>query len=187
MVQYAKFRSAALIFDPQDPANVPNGAIFMDASNTDAFTTKTTGGDEQQVSGTTQDILTKVKKNMTGTTIPINTSIALFSDGTIKIADADEVGTRIVIGVTLEAIAHEAFGRILLIGPNAADVLIGSGFAPGDTIYMGKTPGTFINSVSSFNLDTDTVVKVGYADCSGGIASPEATDLIMFSEVLSSL
>jgi hypothetical protein len=184
MTTYAKIKSDCLIFEPIVPSEAPNGSIYLDHNNSDIFTNKTIGGIPQPVSSSS-DLFTKSKKNMSGVSIPINTAVALVTDGTIVIADADEFGTRRVIGITKQEIPDGTFGNILLTGPNVSSILVDSGFAPGDPVYMSKVTGGFVNETSSFDIETDTIVQIGYADCESGVASSVVRDLILDVNVIS--
>jgi hypothetical protein len=187
MTVYAKIKTAAVVLEPTTPASAPAGSIFNDSTNGNAFTNKTTGGSVDQVGATSSaDYLVKYKKNMTGATIPAYKRVALKTDSTIVLADSDNSVAMLDIGMSLDAIDHNAFGRVLLNGANAPGALTSLGFATGDHIYLSKTPGALTNSTSGFDPNTDTIMRVGIADCATGIASAVATDLIMTVEVYSS-
>lgn len=186
MTVYAKIRSGALVFDPMMPAGVPAGAIYMDSTNGNALTTKSTGGTHTPIGSTSSaDILIKHKKNMTGVTIVAGKRIALKTDGTMCLADSDNPVAMIDIGMALDTVDHNNFGRVLLNGANAAGALTGLGYASGDSVYLSKTPGALTNSATGFDPATDTIMRVGTADCASNTASAAATDLIMTIEVYS--
>jgi len=187
MAVYGKIKTTAVILEPTTPASVPAGSIFNDSTNSSAFTNKTTGGSVDQVGATSSaDYLIKYKKNMTGTTIPAYKRVALKTDGTIVLADSDNPTAMLDIGMSLDAIDPSAFGRILLNGASAPGALTGLGFATGDSIFLSKTPGALTNSSLGFDPNTDTIMRVGIADCATNVASSAATDLIMTVEVYSS-
>lgn len=127
----------------------------------------------------------KLKYNGSGSPLSSYKAVALKSDGTIVLADADGLDTQMLIGFTLDNIPIGERGRVLLSNPNAAGVLTGAGFAPGETIMLSKTPGVLTNDLGIFNPITDTILKVGIADCADGTQSSLATDLILSLEVLS--
>jgi len=129
--------------------------------------------------------ITKIKYNGSLALIPAFKPVALKSDGTIVLADADGLNTQVLIGFTLESIDVGNKGKVLLTATNAPGVLIGLGFAPNETILLSKTPGVLTNDFNSFDINTDTIMKVGIADCANDTQSSVATDLIMMTEVLS--
>lgn len=187
MTTYGKIRTTAVIMEPITPGSAPAGSIFNDSTNSGAFTNKTTGGVINPVGATSSaDYLVKYKRNTTGATIPAYKRVALKTDSTIVLADSDNSVAMLDIGMSLDAIDHNAFGRVLLNGANAPGALTSLGFATGDHIYLSKTPGALTNSTSGFDPNTDTIMRVGIADCATGIASAVATDLIMTVEVYSS-
>jgi hypothetical protein len=187
MTVYAKIKTSAVVLEPVTPASTPPGSIFNDSTNGNAFTNKTSGGAVDQIGATSSaDYLVKYKKNMTGATIPAYKRIALKPDSTICLADSDDPVAMKDIGISLDAIDHNTFGRVLLNGANAPGALTGLGFTVGDNIFLSKTPGAFTNNASGFDPNTDTIMRVGIADCASNVASSTATDLIMVVEVYSS-
>jgi hypothetical protein len=50
---------------------------------------------------------------------------------------------------------------------------------------LSSTPGVLTNDLSSFDPETDVIMKVGIADCAAGVASATASDLIMVTDVIS--
>lgn len=130
-------------------------------------------------------LVKKVKYNGSLSTILLHQPVALKSDGTVVLADADGLDNQMLIGFALENISVGGKGVILLSNPNAVGVIAGAGFTPGDTIMLSKTPGALTNNLNIFDPNTDTILKVGIADCADGIQSAIATDLIMSLEVLS--
>ena len=187
MTVYGKIKTTAVILEPTTPASVPAGSIFNDSTNSSAFTNKTTGGTVNPIGATSSaDYLVKYKKNMTGSIIPAYKRVALKTDGTIVLADSDNSVAMLDIGMSLDAIDHNTFGRVLLNGASAPGALTSLGFATGDHIFLSKTPGALTNSSSGFDPNTDTIMRVGIADCATNVASSAATDLIMTVEVYSS-
>jgi hypothetical protein len=187
MPTYGKIRTTAVILEPTTPGSTPAGSIFNDSTNGNAFTNKTTGGSVDQVGATSSaDYLVKYKRNGAVATIPAYKRVALKTDGTIVLADSDNPTAMLDTGMSLDAIDPSTFGRVLLNGANAPGALTGLGFATGDHIFLSKTPGALTNSASGFDPDTDTIMRVGIADCASNVASAVATDLIMTVEVYSS-
>lgn len=126
---------------------------------------------------------TKSMVNQTGSEISALTPIAKLADGSIGLAESDNAANSQFIGISTEAIPNGQAGAILIAWPNVENILTGQGFVPGEEVFMGETPGTFLRGTDFTNSD-DRFVKLGIADCAAGIASPTATDLIMFVEVL---
>jgi len=129
-------------------------------------------------------LLVKSMKNTSGVQIPLGAPIAKLADGGISQADSDAVGKQIWIGVANETIAINAFGQVVLVGPNIAGALTGKGFTPGDHIFLSQD-GSYINDSTLLTGGNDSLIRVGYADCADGVQSATATDLIMFAAVLS--
>jgi hypothetical protein len=183
---FAYLKTGAVIMEPIPAASAPTGAIFNDSTNANAFSNKTTTGDNQQIGATTEaSLMVKLKKNMTGVAIAAYKRVALLGDGTMVMADSDNVTAMLDIGITIDAVNTGDFGRVLLNGANADGVLTGLGFLAGQAIFLSKTPGGLTNDASSFNPITDTIMRVGIADCANNTAGSEATDLIMTIEVYS--
>lgn len=187
MTVYGKIKTTAIILEPTTPGSMPAGSIFNDSTNSGAFTNKTAGGVVNPIGATSSaDYLVKYKKNMTGTTLPAYKRVALKTDGTVVLADSDNPTAMLDIGMTLDAIDPNTFGRVLLNSANAPGALTGLGFTSGDNIFLSKTPGALTNSSTGFDPSTDTIMRVGIADCASNTASATATDLIMTVEVYSS-
>lgn len=181
MTTYARFRGTSLVLPETYPAPNPLGSIYVDGTNLNALTFRTLSGVDLPIfSGTltTAEVLHKRKLNNTLSTISVDKTVAVKSDGTICLADSDDPDAVVVIGVTKEAILAGEYGLVQLIGPNALNVLDGLGFAVGDTIYLGNTPGALTNDVGSV---IGAVKVVGIADCATDVASGIATDLVVVS------
>jgi len=181
MPVYAKLLGDALVLPTSYSTAKPLGSIYINGANTNALTYRDfTSSDTPLISGTlnTSEIFIKAKLNSSGSTIPVDTTVALLSDGSITLADSVGSATN-VIGTTLEPIASGAYGPILLIGPSSVNILDGLGFTSGDTIYLGSTPGTLVNNLS---LVVGTIKMVGIADCPTNTHSAIATDLILTNE-----
>lgn len=186
MTVYAKIKCTSVSMEPQIASAVPVGSIYLDANNANVLTTKTTGGSEVPLTEATASIFIKRKRNMSGVVIPAQKKVALKPDGSICLADNNDPGTRLGVGWTQEEILPEAYGNVLLVGANVANALLGLSFTSADTIMLGNTAGALTNDMGSFNIETDTILKLGYADCASDTCSAEATDLIIATEVLSS-
>lgn len=187
MTVYGKIKTTHLVLEPSPAGTAPAGSVFNDSSNANALTNKSTGGTISQIGATSSaDILIKQKRNMSGVSMAAARRVALKTDGTIVLADSDNISAMLDIGMSLDVIDNGNYGRVLLNGANAAGALSGLGYTAGDHIYLSKTPGMLTNSTTSFNPETDTIMRVGIADCADGDASGTATDLIMTVEVHSS-
>jgi hypothetical protein len=183
---FALMKTTAIVLEPVASGSVPAGAIYNDSGNSGTFTNKSVTGDVVPVGASSStSVMVKMKKNATGTTIAAYKRVALLSSGTICLADSDDPAATRDIGLTLDAIDHNAFGRVLLNGANADGALVGLGFVSGQDIFLSKTPGGLTNNVSAFDPNTDTIMRVGTADCANNDASSTATDLLMTIEVYS--
>lgn len=183
---YAKIKGSASTMEPSTPASAPVGSIFVDVTNSNALSFKSTGGTVITVGAvSSSDIMSKLKKNMSGFEILINTPVALKPDGSIAAADNDGLNVQVVIGISQETIAHDAYGRVMLNGPNATGAVADLGFVPGNAILLSSVPGQLTNTTVGIDPVTMTVMKVGIADCASGVCSATATDLIMEAEVIS--
>lgn len=177
------------------PEGVVNFYYHIDTVRADLLTANIISGDTTHaptadavfnlVLAASTSFTTKLKFNGSLAPIAAHTPVALKSDGTVVLADADGLDNQMLIGFALDLIPVAGRGRVLISNPNAAGVLAGSGFIPGETIMLSKTPGVLTNDRGIFNPITDTILKVGIADCADGIQSSIATDLIMSLEILS--
>ncbi len=167
-----------------DPDDAPNGSIFNDSTNSNAFANKSTGGDTTPVGeASASNVLLKAMQNLSGVSIAAGKPVAKRANGSIVAADSDDATTQVVIGIAAETIAHNAQGNVALIGPNVVGAITGLGFAPGAAIYLGEA-GEYIDDLADLTGDNDSIIRVGYADCAAGAASATATDLILFAEVI---
>lgn len=186
MTEYATIRSNATMMEPTTPSRAQVGSIFIDSTNSNALSFKNISGLVSVIGSVSSDnVLVKSKKNNTGSTIANRTPVALLTDGSISPADSDGLNIQVVIGVTIEEITSGSYGKVMLNGPNAAGALTGLGFAPGDAIMLSATPGQLTNTQVGMDPLTQTIMKVGVADCASGAQSSNATDLIMEAEVIS--
>jgi len=179
MPVYAKMRGTSLVLPSTYPAAQPLGTLYVDGTNLNMLTFRTLAGSHLPIFGgsmTSSEVLNKSKLNSTGSTIAVDKTVALKTDGTICLADSDDPAATNVIGVTKEEILSGSYGVIQLIGPSAPNVVDGLGFATGDIIYVGDDPGELTNNLGAI---VGTVKVVGIADCASDTASGVATDLIV--------
>jgi len=183
---FALLKTTALVLEPTTSAAVPTGAIYNDASNSGTFTNKSVTGDVQPIgASTSSSVMVKMKRNTTGAQIAAYKRVAILTDGSICLADSDDPLAMKDIGLTLDAIDHLSYGRVLLNGANADGALAGLGYSTGQDVFLSKTPGGLTNNISAFDPATDTIMRVGTADCANNDTSFVATDLIMTIEVYS--
>jgi hypothetical protein len=179
MTVYAKMKGNALVLPTSYPAANPLGSLYTDSTNSNALTFRDYAGIDTPIFGgtlTPSEIFTKRKKNGTGSTLPVNTTVALKSDGTICLAESDVTSATTVLGTTLEPISSGTYGAIRLVGSSNPNVVSGMGFTSGDIIYLGSTGGALTNDLGSV---IGTVRVVGIADCETDTQSSIATDLIL--------
>jgi hypothetical protein len=179
-------RAKYVVLTPTVAVLVPNGSLFLDAANGNASSIKDISGVVTPINSA-EAVTNLVKKQMqTSMPIPINSPVSKRPDGKIEIADSDVPTGQNVIGVTLEpaAGADELVG-VLCVGANIIDAISGLGFTVGQEIYISSAGG-YTNDPSSFD-SMDAVIKIGIADCTSGGASPEARDLVLFPDVVSSI
>lgn len=106
-------------------------------------------------------------------------------DGKGYKSESDGTNRQNVHGIALEASSGDgSIIEVALISYNLVGAITGLGFAPGDKIFIGETPGSFVNDISGFTGSNDSILWVGWADCAEGIASSQATDLIYDFEVI---
>lgn len=176
MVQYAKVKTDAVIFNPIAAYAVAN-ALYVSTSLGGKLTCEA-----PTVFGTA-DLL--IKPMQSGEALAVGIPISKRADGKIVAADSDGVNRQQPIGVTVAAFdAIDSIANVLLAAPNAVGVLTGLGFAPGDEIFIGETTGGYVNDITPFVGNDDSIIKVGVADCGAGAASGVATDLILMTQVI---
>jgi len=181
--------SGNLWSDPMDASIVPNvdavHSIGSDIRRVNEIRGKTIIADvaiERTLVGDIKEIKVMVSGEVA--LIPKGSPVAKYSDGKLYFADSDETEGKIFIGIALEDIAIGASGKVLCLGKNVPGVLTGLGFAPGDEIYIGESPGTYTNDPGSLTGGDDDITRIGIADCSEGVVSALATDLVMFTDVV---
>jgi hypothetical protein len=179
---YAKVRVGAIIFEPLGEAEAPpDNALYANVVNGGIVSI----GASVPVSTSENSIFSKnMVAGVAG--IPINTPVAKQSDGRIVPLDRDNPVAIKPIGVTTTAgINENVLVGVFLSGPNLPGVLTGKGFTPGAIIYSDNVAGGMVDDISSFNPQTDAILRLGIADCASGIAAAEATDLILSIEIIS--
>ncbi len=186
MPVYAKMRGEALVLPTSYATGKPLGSIYVDGPASNALTYRDHSNVDTPLIGGSLDtaqVLIKRKKNLTGVLIPAEAVVALLPDGSIRLAESDVLTAITVIGTTLEPIAHDAYGSILLIGASAHNVVSGMGFSSGDIIYTGSEPGVLTNNIA----DVGGALRIiGIADCPTDIQSSVASDLILSTSPVSS-
>lgn len=128
---------------------------------------------------------TVVKKWVMGETCARYQPLCKAPDGKGYKSDSDSPNRQNVHAISLQPCT--AIGQIIdvaLISYNLTGVLTGLGFAPGDKVFVGETPGSFVNDISGFSGNDDSILWAGWADCAEGVASTQATDLIYDFEVV---
>jgi len=116
---YAKIKTVGVLLEPVDPGTTSPKELYRDQTD-EELVSKTSGGVQQPVTGSASSVMTKVKQNTSGVTIPVGVPVGLKPDGGIVRADSDGPGgAQIVIGISLEEILDTEQGTISLIGPNA--------------------------------------------------------------------
>lgn len=167
---------------PIAPANVPNGSLFMDSTNADTSTVKETNSAITPIGATGSNIF--IKEMQADGAILLHRPVSKKSNGRIVQADSDGINAQTFVGYALAA-ATGAGDQIsvLCAGANLAGALTGLGFTPGDEIFLSET-SSYTNDPASFTGGNDSIIRVGIADCAGGVASAVATDLIVFAEVI---
>lgn len=83
--------------------------------------------------------------NSSGSTIGATTPVAVNTGGTIVPVDvSNEATIESWVGLTLQAIPNTNAG-VVVNGGRVLNISLGLGFAVGDAIWVGNTPGTLTN------------------------------------------
>jgi hypothetical protein len=127
--------------------------------------------------------LRKLVKNMTGSTIPAFSCLTWTSMGTVELADANISSKTLFAGINEADIPDGAYGFAIKEG-NVAGALSLLGATPGDIVYMGENPGE-LTLTAPIGI-TDTIFKIGRAEPPDGLAQPQAIDLYLEPEIISS-
>ena len=174
-----------VVLVPTVSGSVPNGALFLDSANGNASTIKNTNGTTTVINSSAAATSLVTKLMQAAGIYAINTPVSKRSDGQIEIADANAANGKDLIGVTLQAsLAVGDIISVLLVGANLTDAISGLGFSVGDEIYVSDSGG-YTNDPSTLS-GSESIIKIGVADCSTGGATAVATDLILFPDVVSS-
>jgi hypothetical protein len=107
--------------------------------------------------------------------------------GKVLLADSDGLNRQDFYGISASVSAgNGSLVTVITSGTNVAGILTGLGFIVGDEIFIGETPGIYVNGAGTdlFTGANDTLYKLGVADCAAGIAATAATDLILFPEII---
>lgn len=168
--------------EPVTSLEVPNGALFIDSANFNSITYKNPSGINTSLTETTAESLL-IKQMQSGeASIDRYAPVAKAASG--KVFQAESDGEQAFVGFALEAVSGvDQLFNVLLVGVNLESAVSGLGFIPGQDVLIGEN-GEYVNSVSGFSNLDDSIIKVGVADCAAGVASPVATDLIVFSDVI---
>lgn len=177
-----QIRVKALIMEPITAAEAPVGSLYLDADNSNAPTIKSSGGVPAPINSADTSMF--LKQMQAGGPIPNRVPVSKRPDGKIIEADSDAVNAQNFIGFSMQvASANGDLINVLTVGANIENAILGLGFVPGDEIYLSENMG-YTNDPASFTGNNDSIIKVGIADCSAGIASSTAKDLIAFSAVV---
>lgn len=126
-----------------------------------------------------------VKRMVAGEAFDAGVPLSKRPDGRVVQADSDGTDRQNFCGTAKEAsLGVDDEVKVTLIGPNVAGALSSYSFTPGEEIFMGESPGVYVNTVAAFSGENDSIFRLGIADCSEGVASGTATDLILFPEVI---
>lgn len=126
--------------------------------------------------------LSKSAYNNTGVTINAPSVLCWQNDGSVDLADANTAALSDFAGINLNSIPNGSYGS-LVKGGNVAGVLAGLGATPGQSVFLGTTPGTF--TLIPPSGPGDSVIKIGRAEPPDGVFTAVADDLFIEIEVLS--
>jgi hypothetical protein len=127
--------------------------------------------------------LRKLVKNMSGALIPAFSCLTWTSMGTVELADANIASKTLFAGINEADIPDGAYGFAIKEG-NVAGALATLGASPGDIVYMGEEPGE-LTLTAPLGI-TDAIFKIGRAEPPDGLAQPQAIDLYLEPEIISS-
>lgn len=185
--QTAPLKAAYLVLEPVEPSSVPNGCLFLDITNNNILSQKALNGTTGTLASGASSANPFIKQMVAGEAFASSKPLAKRSDGKVVLADSQDVDRTVLIGYSMGASLGDGSSvNVLCIGNNVIGVLTGLGFTPGQTIFLGENLGEYTNDVSTFTGNNDVYMKVGIADCLSGVASSDATDLIVLTELVSS-
>jgi hypothetical protein len=181
MPLYAKVRTDAVIFNPSAVSEMPNNSLFVDQS-TGILKTKSSTGIVTDLTGSANIF---AKEMQSAAAIRVGKPVSKRSDGRIEEAESDSIHGQMPIGFATVAFSGpNQIGTVFLVGPNLSGLVTGMGFAPGEEIYIGETSGGLTNSIANFSGNDDSYIRLGIADCTAGIASSTANDLILSMQII---
>jgi hypothetical protein len=175
------FKAKFINLEPTTPASVPNETFFVDSTNDDKATFKDTLGNLIVIGGAATNLF--IKQMQASVAIGINQPVSKLPNGKIVPADSDSSDGQEYIGITLGSALADELVDVLLPGANIVGALTGSGFVPGDEVFIGENGG-YTNNVGTFLDNNDSIIKVGIADCSAGVASNVVNDLVALTEII---
>lgn len=183
MTTLAAVNARYIMLIPVDPSEVPNGALFLDANDGGAAKVKATGGNVDSIGSGATNLF--VKPMVTDGAFASGQPVAKKSNGKVVAADSDGIsGEQNQIGFAMQASSGpDLLVNVLTCGPNVAGALTGMGFAPGQEVYLGEAGG-YVAANHAYQDGDDRIIRLGIADCPGGVASGVATDLVAFTEVI---
>lgn len=177
------FKANFIFLQPTDPSVVPNGSVFLDSTNGNSMSVKSSGGVTAPISTATGSELF-IKQMQASGPIGLKKSVSKRPDGKVEQADSDAADGQKVVGYALQSASADGdLIDVFCLGANLAGALTGLGYTPGDEVYLSETGG-YTNDPNSFTGGNDSIIRVGIADCSAGTASGTVTDLIAFTEVV---
>lgn len=174
--------SKYIILEPQAPGSVPANALFLDSTNANALSFKSSSSITEPVTSPGASIF--IKQMEAGEAFTVNMPLSKRTDGKVVVGDADGVNGQKIIAYSLEASAgNGSLVNVLCLGANLVNAITGLGFTPGDNVFMGEN-GEYINNIVNLTGNNDSIIILGIADCSSGVASATANDLVVFTKVV---
>lgn len=180
-------KAAYLVLEPTQASEVPNSCLFIDADNGNILSQKSSTG-TVGVIASSANANPLIKQMVAGEAFAAGKPLAIRPDGKVVLADSDDVTRKILIGWSQGvSLGNNSVVSVMGIGVSLIGVLNGLGFTSGDTIYMGETPGTYINNPSTgLTGENDVIYKLGIATGPSGLAQASATDLVACPTVITS-
>lgn len=169
-----------------DDTAIPNNSLWVDQSDSYKVKLKNASAVSFSLNEVDSDtFMVKTMQSSDSVTIPQGAPVSKQTDGSILRSSAVSGARSRFVGFAAQAITAGSQGIINLVGYNNVGALTGiGGFAPGDEVFLSETTGLYANSAFAFT-DSDDVVRVGIADCSGGAASSTVNDIISAYDVVS--
>jgi hypothetical protein len=183
----AALRALYMVLDPVDPSQVPNGTLFLDSSNSNVLSQKSSTGVVSVIGAGGGGSNPFLRQMVAGEAFTANKPLAIRPDGKVVLADSDGTNRKIFIGHSMQtSLGDGSVINVLCVTATLGGAISGLGFTSGQSIFMGETAGTYTNNVSTFSGSNDTYVKVGIALPPPGVAQAAATDLLIFTELIAS-